>query len=104
MSEFILAMGIPSAITGFLFWILKRYIDKRDNNREQHDKNVETLMLYQIKMNRATNILAEATVKAVQRIPEAHCNGDMTAALEQAHKIQEEEKDFLLERGVDSIF
>lgn len=104
MEQLIILMGIPSAITGFLVWLLKRYIDKRDNNREQHDKNVETLMLYQIKMNRATNILAEATAKAVQRIPEAHCNGDMTAALEQAHKIQEEEKDFLLERGVDSIF
>ena len=104
MSEFILAMGIPSAITGFLVWILQRYIDKRANNRDQHDKNVETLMLYQIKMNRATNILAEATAKAVQRIPEAHCNGDMSQALERAQKIQEEEKEFLLERGVDSIF
>lgn len=104
MSEFILAMGIPSAITGFLVWILKRYIDTRDKDREQHDKNVETLMLYQIKMNRATNILAEATAKAVQRIPEAHCNGDMSQALERAQKIQEEEKEFLLERGVDSIF
>lgn len=97
-------MGIPSAITGLLVWFLKRYIDKRDNIREYHDKNVETLMLYQIKMNRATNILAEATAKAVQRIPEAHCNGDMSQALERAQKIQEEEKEFLLERGVDSIF
>ena len=104
MEQLIILMGIPSAITGFLVWLLKRYIDKRDNNREQHDKNVETLMLYQIKMNRATNILAEATAKAVQRIPDAHCNGDMHEALERAQKIQEEEKDFLLEGGVDSIF
>lgn len=104
MEQIILAMGIPSAIFGFFIWLLKRYIDKKDAEREKHDKNVEALMLYQIKMNRATNILAEATAKAVQRIPDAHCNGDMHEALERAHKIQEEEKDFLLERGVDSIF
>ena len=97
-------MGIPSAIFSFFIWLLKRYIDKREVEREKHDKNIETLMLYQIKMNRATNILAEATAKAVQRIPDAHCNGDMHEALERAQKIQEEEKDFLLERGVDSIF
>lgn len=104
MEQIILAMGIPSAIFSFFIWLLKRYIDKKDTEREKHDKNIETLMLYQIKMNRATNILAEATAKAVQRIPDAHCNGDMHEALERAQKIQEEEKDFLLERGVDSIF
>ena len=104
MEQLILTMGIPSAIMGFIVWLLKRYIDKKDAEREKHDKNIETLMLYQIKMNRATNILAEATAKAVQRIPDAHCNGDMHEALERAQKIQEEEKDFLLERGVDSIF
>lgn len=104
MEQFIIAMGIPSAIFSFFIWLLKRYIDKREVEREKHDKNIETLMLYQIKMNRATNILAEATAKAVQRIPDAHCNGDMHEALERAQKIQEEEKDFLLERGVDSIF
>lgn len=104
MEQIILAMGIPSAIFSFFIWLLKRYIDKKDTEREKHDKNIETLMLYQIKMNRATNILAEATAKAVQRIPDAHCNGDMHEALERAQKIQEEEKDFLLESGVDSIF
>jgi hypothetical protein len=38
-------MGIPTAITGFLVWWLKRYMDKRDQEREIREKNTEKLML-----------------------------------------------------------
>lgn len=100
---FIAAMGIPSAITGFSVWWLKRHIDKKEARREEKEKNTERLMLIMIKEGRATNVLATATAKAVQRIPDAHCNGDMTAALERAAQIQEEEKDFVLDQGIKHI-
>lgn len=102
--EFILAMGIPTAITGLLVWWLKRYIDKRDKVQEEREKNTEKLMLLIVQTSRANNILATATAKAVQRIPDAKCNGDMTAALELADKIQKEEKDFMFEQGMKHIF
>lgn len=101
---FIVAMGIPSAIMGILVWLLKRHIDKKDAKREERETNTETLMLMIMKEARATNVLAEATAKAVQRIPDAHCNGDMTAALERAKKIQKEEQQFLFDQGVKHIF
>ena len=101
---FLAAMGIPSAITGFLFWGLKRNIEKRDKKAEEREKNTEQLMLIIMKNSRATNVLAEATAKAVQRIPDAHCNGDMTKALELAEKIQKEEKDFMFDNGIKYIF
>lgn len=104
IAQLIAAMGIPSAITGLLVWWLKRYIDKRDKKREDRERNTEKLMLLIMQTSRATNILAEATAKAVQRIPDAHCNGDMTAALEQAAKIQREEKDFIMDQGIKHIF
>ena len=97
-------MGIPSAITGLLVWWLKRSIDKRDAKREEREKNTETLMLMIMQTSRATNVLAEATARAVQRIPDAHCNGDMTHALEEAARIQKEEKDFLMDQGIKHIF
>ena len=100
----ILAMGIPTAITGFLTWWIKRIIDQREAKREEREKNTETLMLMIMQTSRATNVLATATAKAVQRIPDAKCNGDMTAALEQAAKIQNEEKDFLMNQGIKHIF
>lgn len=104
IAQLIAAMGIPSAITGLLVWWLKRYIDKRDKKREERERNTEKLMLLIMQTSRSTNILAEATAKAVQRIPDAHCNGDMTAALEQAAKIQKEEKDFIMDQGIKHIF
>ena len=61
-------------------------------------------MLMIMQSCRATNVLAEATAKAVQRIPDAHCNGDMTSALERANKIQKEEQQFLLDQGLKHIF
>lgn len=96
--------GVFSAIVGFLFWLLKRYIDKRDAERTEREVTMEKLLLMMMKTSRATNILAEATAKAVQRIPDAHCNGDMTDALKRAAEIQKEEKDFMFDQGVKHIF
>lgn len=104
MNELIVAMGIPSAVTGLLVWWLKRYIDRKEKEREEREKKTEQFMLMLMRNTRATNVLAEATARAVQRIPDAKCNGDMTAALEEAAKIQKAEKDWLFERGVENIF
>ena len=102
--EFLLTWGIPSAITGLMVWWLKRQIDKRDAKAEEREKNTERLMLMIMQTSRATNVLAEATAKAVQRIPDAHCNGDMTEALRKASEIQKEEQQFLIDQGVKHIF
>ena len=97
-------MGIPTAITGLLVWWLKRYIDKRDQKAAEREKNIERFMLIIIQSSRATNVLAEATARAVQRIPDAECNGDMTAALEKAAKMQKEEADFMFDQSVRHLF
>ena len=46
---------------------------------------------------------AQATARAVQRIPDAHCNGDMHAALEYATSVKHKQKDFLTKQGVDAL-
>lgn len=102
--EFVIAMGIPTAITGLLVWWLKRHIDRREAKAEEREKNTEKLMLMIMQNSRSTLVLAEATAKAVQRIPDAHCNGDMTSALEQAAAIQKEEQQFLFDQGIKHIF
>lgn len=115
IAEFLITMGIPTAITGLIVWFFKRYLDKRDKEkekreaeekaaREEREKNTETLMLMIMQTSRATNVLAEATAKAVQRIPDAHCNGDMKDALERANRIQKEEQQFLIDQGIKHIF
>ena len=104
MLDLIITFGVPSAITGLFVWWFKRYIDKKDKKAEEREKNTENLMLLMMKELRATNVLAEATAKAVQRIPDAHCNGDMTSALDKASKIQKEEQQFILDQGIKHIF
>jgi hypothetical protein len=97
-------MGVPSAIMGLLVWWLKKYIDDNERKRNEREENTEKLMLLMLQTIRATNVLSEATAKAVQRIPDAHCNGDMTAALAEAERIQNEEKEFLFNQGIKRIF
>ena len=101
---FIITVLSALGIMALPIWFLKRHIDKKETKREEREKNTEKLMIMIMQTSRATNVLATATAHAVQRIPDAHCNGDMKAALEEAAKIQNEEKDFLIDQGVKHIF
>lgn len=107
-------LGIPTAVTGFCFWLLEFRIQKRDKQREQteiknrkeeqeREKAREDLQLLAIQSTNAAIALAEATAKAVQRIPDAQCNGDMHAALDYAAKVKHEQKDFLTKKGIQAI-
>jgi uncharacterized protein YigA (DUF484 family) len=104
LEALLIAAGVPTAVCGLLVWTLKRYIDKREKERAEHDENMQKMMLMIMQTGRANNVLAVATAKAVQRIPDAKCNGDMTSALEEASRIQREEKDFLMQMGIKRVF
>ena len=114
-----MAAGVPSAIFGVFIWYFKRYIEKRDKVREaaarkreekreveieEREKNTERLMMLIMQDCHATYILSEATAKAVQRMPDAKCNGDMTSALDKAESIQKKETEFLTDLGIKHIF
>lgn len=82
--------------------------DRRRDKREreqlaQQQRLQEQLMLKLIESNWAAIALAEATAKAVQRIPDAHCNGDMHEALEYAGRIKHSQKEFLAAQGIHAI-
>lgn len=111
---FILALGIPSALTGFLVWNFERKIAKREAKREkeqeerhkkeaEREKAREELQILTIQGVSAAIALGEATAKAVQRIPDAHCNGDIHDALNYAIKIKHKQKDFLTRMGIASV-
>lgn len=82
--------------------------DKKDKEREeresQRDKARQEHELILIRSTGAAIALGEATAKAVQRIPDAHCNGDMHAALKYAAKVKHEQKDFLASQGIAALF
>lgn len=97
-------LGSAASVGGLLLWFLKRFVEKLEKRREEKERNKEELMLMIMHTTRANNVLATATARAVQRIPDAHCNGDMKRALEEASRIQKAEKDFLINQGLEHIF
>lgn len=97
-------LGIPTAITSLGLWILQRKMAKREEIRDKREAAREQNEVLLIQNTRAALALAEATAMAVQRIPDAHCNGDMHAALEYARKVKHAQKDFLTEQGVKAIY
>lgn len=97
-------LGLPTAITAFCFWLLQQRITKRDRAQEEREKAREQNVVLIIKGMGAAIALGEATAEAVQRIPDAHCNGDMHAALECARKVKHEHKEFMTEQSVQALY
>lgn len=102
---------LPSAVAGFFFWLIQHKIGQEAKKREAAEKKREAdearrealrekQELFLVRGVNAAITLCEATAKAVQRIPDAHCNGDMHAALDYAAKVKHEHRDFLMEQGV----
>ena len=97
-------LGLPTAITAFCFWLLQQRITKRDKAQEERGRAREKNEVLIIKGMGAAIALGEATAQAVQRIPDAHCNGDMHAALEYARKVKHEHKEFMTEQSVQALY
>ena len=90
----LLAAGIPSAVVGILIGRMNKKIDRRDKAREELDAARLRNQVIQMELIAASLSLGEATAEAVQRIPDAHCNGDMHAALDYAKGVKAKYRDF----------
>jgi len=115
VTAIVIAASIPSALTGFCFWLIEQRLQKRAKKREDEEKERrkeeekreklrEQQELLLVQGVGAAIALGEATAKAVQRIPDAHCNGDMHAALDYAAKVKHEQKDFLARQGIEALY
>lgn len=97
------AAGIPSLITGLMCWEMKRRIEKTEKKREQHQQQMEALQAIILESVNGSIQLGEATARAVQRIPNACCNGDMTKALEDIAATKKRQQHMLMEAGIHGI-
>lgn len=100
----VLSAAIPSAITGLLIWRMQKKIDKREKEKERKEAAREKNEVMLIQKVDAALTLAEATARAVQRIPDAKCNGDMTSALEYAASVKRQHRQFMTEQGVHNLY
>lgn len=104
----ITAMGIPSLLVSLFARRLEKRMDLREEKREakaeEREKQRMELDRMLIQSTTASIALGEATARAVQRIPDAHCNGDMHAALDYAVKVKHQQKDFLTALGIHALY
>lgn len=110
----IAALGLPAALTGFFIRRMEKRIDAREEERkteqkaaeeraDEREKKREQLDIVMINAINGAIALAEATARAVQCIPDAHCNGDMHKALNYAEKVKHEQKNLLTGLGIHAL-
>ncbi len=105
---------IQAVVTSMGIWLIQRSITKRDKvvekreaarceAAERREKEREDMEYNLLTAVNASMALGEATARAVQRIPDAHCNGDMTAALSYTTEVKHDLKNFLNRKAVEKI-
>ena len=101
--EILVLFAVPSSITGLFVWWVKKKLDQQEERQLEREKNQEKLMVMMMNSTKANSIGIQAVARAVQRIPDAHANGDIDSAIEEMDKLQKEENNFLTEQGVKHI-
>ena len=101
--EILILFAVPSSITGLFVWWVKKKLDQQEERQLEREKNQEQLMIMMMNSTKANSIGIQAVARAVQRIPDAHANGDIDSAIEEMNKLQKEEDNFLTEQGVKHI-
>lgn len=111
----VMAAGIPTAVTAFCFWMVENRISQRqkkdDEERkrrqayvDEKERKRDELQYLLIQSVNASIALSEATARAIERIPDAHCNGDMRKALDYATDVKHKQKEFITREGIKNIF
>lgn len=103
--------GIIAVIVAVIEAIAARDRRKAEKERKkeaeaaaEREKAREKIMVHLINSSNAAIALGEATAKAVQRIPDAHCNGDMKGALTYAGKVKHGMREDLTAMGVHAMW
>ena len=97
-------LGLLGGMGGLFFWWIKKRLDSREKAAAEREKAKEEVEVAQLQATMASIALCEATARAVQRIPDAHCNGDMKGALTYAGKVKHGMREDLTAMGVHAMW
>ena len=101
ITALVVAMSIPSAITGFCFWCLEKRIDRRNKELDEKEAAREENEILMVKSIGAAIALGEAAALALKN---GHTNGETEAALEYARNVKHEQKEFLQRQAIDHLY
>jgi len=107
-----LLMTAITAAMGFMIWRLQRKIQKRDEAKEnaeaakqaelaQQRRDMQQYQRFMIQTQRTLTKLCVATAVAVR---DGKSNGEMTTALEIMETVAREQRDFLVDQGINGLF
>lgn len=97
----IAAVGMPSAIVGLLIRRLEKRLDKAEKAREEQEQARKDYERFQVRVMTAVTKLSEANAIALQN---GKCNGETHKALDYLTEVRHEQRDFLINQGLDNIF
>ena len=98
---FIIAMSIPISITAYCFWIVEWKMKGREKEAKEKEQIRQKNEILMIKSIMASMALAEATATDFIN---GRTNGEIETALEYARKAKNEQRNFLIEQGIKSIY
>ena len=101
VTDLIIIMGVPSAVTALAFGALQRRIIKSEEKREKKDAAREKSQVLIIKSVGAAIALGESTAIALKN---GKTNGETEKALEYAQQVKHEQKDFLAEIAAMNLY
>ena len=107
-----LLMTVVTAAMGFMVWRFQRKIQKRDEAKEKAEaakqaelarqrRDVRQYERFMIQTQRTLTKLCVATAIAVR---DGKSNGEMTTALEIMEAVAREQRDFLVDQGINGLF
>ena len=99
----IAAAGSPSALFAWFLSRMNKRLDAREKARQEKDEAQLKHDIMLIELVMASITLGEATAEAVQRIPDAHCNGDMHKALQISREAKDKYRKFETEQTVRAL-
>lgn len=94
----LVAIGLPTAVVSTLVGIMFRRIEKKMDSEKQARKDFE---MFQVKSLTATMGLCEANAIALQN---GKCNGETHKALAYMQEVKREQRNFLIDKGIEHIF
>lgn len=101
----LMGLGIPSAIIGGIVSLCFRRLEKRQEaerrERERQEAKRREYETFQVKMLTAATKLCEANAIALQN---GKCNGETHAALDYLMEVKHEQRDFLVQQGINHLF
>lgn len=97
----IICAAVPSLISGVGLSVISSNLKHQENQMKQEADHIKSEQ-HVLNTLIATAEGTEAIAKAIQRIPDAHCNGDMKAAIEKVEKSLSSQRDFLREKAVEA--